>query len=94
MTLCELITSLKLPYFSMFLFDNSFKYTECTGTNLKDAYDVYNNTIDVLMYKNGKEFFVNDEDEDIGLIKNFKVLEYAKVLENDADNCFKVLLKI
>lgn len=54
MTLGELITSLKLPYFSMFLFDNSLKYT---GTNLKDAYDVYNNTIDVLMYKNGIEFF-------------------------------------
>lgn len=90
MILRELITSLKLPYFSLFLFENSLKYT---GTNLKDTYDVYNNTIDVLMYKNGKEFFVNDDERNVELIKNFKVLEYAKVLENDADNAFKVLLK-
>lgn len=91
MILRDLISSLKLPYFSIFLFDNSLKYT---GTNLKDTYDVYNNTIDVLMYKNGKEFFVNDENRNVELIKNFKVLEYAKVLENDADNSFKVLLNI
>lgn len=91
MTLRELITSLNLPYFSLFLFDSTHDYD---FTDLRNACDVYDKAIDVLMCnKNGEEFFVNCEERDDDIIKECEVLKYAKVLENEADNAFKVLLK-
>lgn len=91
MTLRELITSLNLPYFSMFLFNDLNNYNH---TNLRHTYDVYDNVMDVLIFKNAQEFFVNNEDANIDLFENLEVLAFSKVLENDADNAFKVLLKV
>ncbi len=74
----------------MFLFNDLNNYNH---TNLRDTYDVYNNAIDVLMFKNDHEFFVNNEDANIDLFENLEVLAYSKIFGNDVDNAFKVLLK-